>query len=868
MPDTAPDPKTATLPYEALEAAWLAWRPGAEAPRWQEFLPGPGQVVGPEAVFLLLQLDIEFRAKAGLPGLLHEQYFQHPRLSKQDARLEPDRQAELVRWEYQHRWKRGRRACRGDYLAQLRALARPLGELQVRWDCPRCDHKGIVLEDDQAEQVHCPGCQTGYAVADLFPLFPWAGPAAEATVQDGVGDLGRYAFVEQVGAGGMGVILRVHEPVLNRDLALKVLRAEHRGNADLVRRFSEEAQIAGQLQHPGVVPVHELGRLPDGRPFFTMKLVKGQTLAALLRERAGPAEGLPRFLAIFAQVCQALAYAHARRVIHRDLKPGNVMVGAFGEVQIMDWGLAKVLLTASDRPTAEESARTREAVSVIETLGSAAGEQATQAGWVLGTLAYMPPEQARGEVEQIDERCDVFGLGAILCEILTAQPPYVGTPTQVRAKAREGRVQAAYQRLDGCGADGELAALTKACLAADREGRPRDAGAVAAAVGAYVQGVQERLRAAEVEGAAAAARAESERHRRRLAVVLLAVVVLAAIGLVGGGIWFTMQLNEGLEKQKNHAASEARLRGEADGKRVEAEKRKAEADAALEEVGRQKGVAEQRAKELAVVTAHLAAVMNYAAVWQPDWKRVPGAKVIADASKRLFYDKIDVIRAGTRYRFLLISLQQKDSKRIPTFCIMEYKVSVGQFRLFAGEDARTGPGKVRSNAWQEPDGVGGDYPKDEYPVFNVSLDGAFRCARWLNGNLPTVDQWDKAAGRFENPRVFEGPFIGLWNNLDSSGIAVNRGNKGPMPCGSSTRDVSPFGCRDMAGNGREWTRNLVEAGKFVPLANPAGNPLVVLRGRTFRGHSQPLRFRDLDHPDVGLYSGGDAETGFRVVIEP
>jgi serine/threonine-protein kinase len=226
-----------------------------------------------------------------------------------------------------------------------------------------------------------------------------------------VGDLGRYAFVEKVGEGGMGLILRVHEPVLNRHLALKVLRAEHRGNTDLVRRFLEEAQIAGQLQHPGVVPVHELGRLPDGRPFFTMKLVKGQTLAALLRERAGPADGLPRFLTIFGQVCQALAYAHARRVIHRDLKPGNVMVGAFGEVQVMDWGLAKVLSGAPGRPPREESDLQQVAASVIETVGSATGEQMTQAGWVLGTLAYMPPEQARGEIEQIDERCDVFGLG-------------------------------------------------------------------------------------------------------------------------------------------------------------------------------------------------------------------------------------------------------------------------------------------------------------------------------------------------------------------------------------------------------------------------------------------------------------------------
>jgi serine/threonine protein kinase len=110
-----------------------------------------------------------------------------------------------------------------------------------------------------------------------------------------------------------------------------------------LRRFVEEAQVCGQLQHPGIVPVHDLGRLEDGRPFFAMKLVKGRTLAELLRERAGPDDDLPRLLGIFEQVCQAVAYAHSKGVIHRDLKSANVMVGAFGEVQLMDWGLAKVL---------------------------------------------------------------------------------------------------------------------------------------------------------------------------------------------------------------------------------------------------------------------------------------------------------------------------------------------------------------------------------------------------------------------------------------------------------------------------------------------------------------------------------------------
>jgi hypothetical protein len=153
----------------------------------------------------------------------------------------------------------------------------------------------------------------------------------------------RYQLQGEIARGGMGAILRGRDVDLGRELAIKVLLESHQGNSEVVRRFVEEAQIGGQLQHPGVVPVYELGTFPDRRPYFAMKLVKGRTLASLLHERTGPAVDLPRFLAIFEQVCQTVAYAHARRVIHRDLKPSNVMVGSFGEVQVMDWGLAKVL---------------------------------------------------------------------------------------------------------------------------------------------------------------------------------------------------------------------------------------------------------------------------------------------------------------------------------------------------------------------------------------------------------------------------------------------------------------------------------------------------------------------------------------------
>ena len=154
--------------------------------------------------------------------------------------------------------------------------------------------------------------------------------------------------------------------------------------------------------------------MPDGRPYFTMKLIKGRTLAALLAERKDLAADRPRFLAVFEQVCQTLAYAHARGVIHRDLKPSNIMVGAYGEVQVMDWGLAKVLPHHGEASEVQREAAATEAMSVIQTprvdsdTGEGSGE--TQAGSVLGTPAYMAPEQARGEVEDVGVRSDVFGL--------------------------------------------------------------------------------------------------------------------------------------------------------------------------------------------------------------------------------------------------------------------------------------------------------------------------------------------------------------------------------------------------------------------------------------------------------------------------
>jgi serine/threonine-protein kinase len=339
----------------------------------------------------------------------------------------------------------------------------------------------------------------------------------------------------------MGAVLRGRDVRLGRDLAVKVLLEKHAHKPEVVQRFIEEAEICGQLEHPGVVPVYDSGSF-GGRPFIAMKLVKGQTLAAILSERPDPTANQPRLLGVALKIAHAMAYAHAKGVIHRDLKPANIMVGKFGEVQVMDWGLAKVLVEGglADEEKASRLHQERDEETVIRTArsgGSSTGTD-TEAGSLLGTPAYMPPEQANGDVALLDRRADVFGLGAILCEVLTGKPPYVGrSGEEVRRKAANGDLADAHARLAACGADEELIALTKACLSPEPIDRPKDAQAVADALSAYIDGVQDRLRRAEVAEAEAKAKTVEEAKRGRLRLVLAATVLLA-VGLgAAGWLW-------------------------------------------------------------------------------------------------------------------------------------------------------------------------------------------------------------------------------------------------------------------------------------------------------------------------------------------
>ena len=377
-----------------------------------------------------------------------------------------------------------------------------------------------------------------------------------------------YDLLDEVGRGGMGVVYRARDLALDREVAVKVLQNQYAPDSSTARRFVDEARITGQLQHPGIPAVYQVGTLVDGRPFLSMKLIKGDTLDVRLK-----AGNTVDPLAVFEAVAQAVGYAHAHGVIHRDLKPANVMVGAFGEVQVMDWGLAKVLANRGcEQPDADPEATS--APTEIKSLRESDGSF-TQAGSVLGTPAFMSPEQAAGEVSKIDARSDVFGLGAILCVLLTGKPPFVGKNAEsVRINAVRGNTEEAFARLEGCGAALDVVALCKRCLAFESSERPGTADEVAAAVGGLRRAADERAKRAEQDKLTAEVQAaEQVKRRRAVQWAAGAVVAMLLLGVAGTTIGLIREDKARRDAEAAERATEA--------KRAEAETAQAEANAVV-----------------------------------------------------------------------------------------------------------------------------------------------------------------------------------------------------------------------------------------------------------------------------------------------
>ena len=339
----------------------------------------------------------------------------------------------------------------------------------------------------------------------------------------------RFQVKGVMGEGSQGLIIRVHDRDCRRDVALKTLH--HTGcDLDEISRFIHEAQITAQLEHPSIVPVHDVGVLADGTVYYTMKRVEGVNLADHLLTRAGKPELRFELLELFLRACEAIAFAHSRGVIHRDLKPRNIMVGPFGEVLVLDWGLAKIVGTP---PT------TRERIKPQNLPESDGDVHRTMDGHAVGTPAYMSPEQARGSHQIIvDQRCDVYSLGVILYEILAGTSPYQrGSVRKTLEQVARGQWIPLLHHSTAYGVPKRLVAIVHKALSTEVAQRYQTVNALiedlhlflaGGQVGAYVEAPVEKL-------------CRHINNHRRLVVSVGLTVLLALLG-IGAWRWHEMQV--------------------------------------------------------------------------------------------------------------------------------------------------------------------------------------------------------------------------------------------------------------------------------------------------------------------------------------
>ena len=527
------DPRNSDLNTKAedlLLAFEAAWEKGGR-PDPAAFWPQGSSV---RLLAELLHIDLQRRLEQGESGILETYVSRFPMIEHSDV------VRELLESELRIRRKFGSDPlpdlCRRfpAHANALRAKSTPIAATigpahphaspapakKIQFACADCGRSYSVPTEFAGRTTKCRGCGKDLAIPaprepapqtpdprslqdETVGMAPASQPLPLATPISPTG--GRYRYFDEIARGGMGVVLRAADEEIQREVAVKRLLDD--SDSDSKLRFIREAQITGQLEHPNIVPVHDLGLDERKRLFFAMKLVKGQSLAQALdcvrkdSAYAGKEFSLPRLLTVFVNVCNALAYAHSKNIVHRDLKPANIMIGDFGAVYLMDWGLAKPVGDDGLRFQSADTSPLAKRVGIAEGSRPAAAASsptapfdATQDGSILGTPVYMSPEQATGRVQEIDERSDIYSLGAILYEILTLRPPIdrTGGYPEILRRVAEGRITSPTPTDPTRYRDGrvppELAAIAMKAMALRPESRYASVVALRRDIERYLEG--------------------------------------------------------------------------------------------------------------------------------------------------------------------------------------------------------------------------------------------------------------------------------------------------------------------------------------------------------------------------------------------
>jgi serine/threonine protein kinase/formylglycine-generating enzyme required for sulfatase activity len=684
----------------------------------------------------------------------------------------------------------------------------------------------------------------------------------------------KYSVVRQLGEGGMGEVWLVRHLDLDVERALKLIISAVAFNVEHRARFRREARVMAKFSHPNAVAVHDAVVRPDGNTaYIEMEYVRGKSLKDLLE--SGVPWPLDRTSRIVAQLCDALQVAHEHGIVHRDLKPSNLML-LDGQppdkehLKVLDFGIAKILGVDQTDPEGLLS----------------------RTGIPLGTPLYMSPEQILAESRSVDGRSDIYAVGIILYELLTGHRAFEGGYHKLIYQHLHTPVTPFFEKNPDVRIPPEVERVVLGCLEKNPDLRPQSARELA----------DEFLRAA---APAITPVGESPRVGMSPRLKRASLALMVVVGLGAGAAWWlrppsfdlvaapaNLSLKAGDTRTFSVALRRYRLAGpitfsfgrRPDGITITREP-DTNPDYAQFRVAADLNARASTTPETLTFRAAAGARSKASSIslkivpptvtLPPGCVSAPGARLERVGPKVYPGRVVRVVPPAKlepsefgdlKVDFLLI---KKDHRTDPDpFYIMENKVWNALFARFIAEK----PESAEDNAMWQPIAKGRvrlPPTKERLPATDMTGREAYLCAEWLGGKLPTCEQWDKAAGVFD-PGERTGPFVGTWSSGDKTGIAIGRdgAKDGPLPVGTAPLDISPFGCRDMAGNGMEWTRNAMAQGVLVPL-KPGQMDLILTRGRMYR-FPEPFRFDDLKDPnkvDSWRYGDSSDELGFRVVLE-